>query len=74
MNNLTKLRRLLGMHHWPPKTAGEYFQDGSCEVRLACLSCGKTKYGGIHHEGRYARWNPYCKRCHEILSWWMFDE
>jgi hypothetical protein len=34
MNFITELKYKFGLHHWPPKADGEYFKDGSCEVRL----------------------------------------
>ena len=56
------------VHNWPPNAVGEYFKDGSCEMRVTCLHCEKTKSIGKYHEGRISWWNSNCKRCGEDLS------
>ncbi len=55
------------VHNWP-WVVGEYFKDGSCETRISCLRCGKTKSTGKRHEGRISFWNAHCKRCGEDLG------
>src|SRR2546426_2412906 len=50
-------------HSWPPEYQREYFQDGSCEMRVTCLRCGQTKSLGITHEDAIGWGNPTCKRC-----------
>jgi hypothetical protein len=45
-----------------------YFKEGSCETRVACLRCEKTKSTGIWHAGRISRVDNRCKRCGEYLG------
>lgn len=48
-------------HNW--KAVGEYFQEGSCEKRVTCRDCKKTKSIGTYHKVRKPWWWPVCKRC-----------
>jgi hypothetical protein len=50
------------------KAYGEYFQDGSCEKRVACLVCKEHKPIGKDHEGPKHWWSSTCKRCGEYLG------
>jgi len=58
-------------HNWPPSEWGEYFEDGSCEKRVTCLDCKKTKSVGVEHEDSKHWWGfrsylapgSICKRC-----------
>ena len=53
-------------HNW---SRWEYFKDNSCEMRIRCYDCGKTKPGlKLSHEGMVSWRYPYCKRCGEYLG------
>ena len=54
------------VHNW--SSQGEYFMESSCETRVTCIDCRKTKSWGKQHEGRKSWWNSQCKRCGEELG------
>ena len=61
-------------HNW---SSWEYFKDNSCEMRIRCYDCGKTKPGGKRHKDVHKTlkgWgiiDCYCSRCHE--RWEEYD-
>jgi hypothetical protein len=58
-------------HAWPVPPVYEYFQHSSCETRMTCLRCGKTKFTGVKHEDRQSgEYYKYCKRCGENYWEW----
>lgn len=55
-------------HSWPPNYDGNYFEEGSCETRVTCFRCEKTKLTGKKHLGSDSFWFPHCVRCGESMG------
>jgi|SRR5579864_2851436 len=65
------------VHNWSTQWA--YVRRGSCETRVKCIDCRKTKSSGKYHEGEIGIphggnwwdgnwWDSRCKRCGEELE------